>query len=107
MTSANGVLFQNTPNCLDFNCCSNTSSIKSLETQELLKLYPNPVSNYLEVSWAINKQVGYQVINTLGQAVATGNLQFGINSIDISDLALGQYCLVLSDQNLRKTFIKH
>lgn len=60
-----------------------------------LKVYPNPFNNYLFVQSA-NKD-SYQIFNSLSQIVSTGEINSGINKIDIENLEKGVYYLRTSN----------
>ena len=69
------------------------------KTQTQLRLFPNPCGSDLNVS--VNKETAFQVLNTSGQIVLSGQTS---ERIDVSELAIGSYFLKMGDQLL--TFIK-
>lgn len=69
------------------------------KAQTQLSLFPNPCSIELNVS--VNKEEAFQVLNTSGQMVLSGQTN---GRIDISELATGSYFLKIGEELL--TFIK-
>lgn len=73
-----------------------------------LVLYPNPAHD--KINWRVTRTphgaYAAKVIDALGRTVATGEAQFG--SLDISELAPGNYLLELTDGQgtLRARFVK-
>lgn len=72
-----------------------TSSITSEFTDsEPFIAYPNPTHGKLYVKYSYGEPISYQIINSVGQVVLTGqasseDLQF--NGLDLTDLPSGQY----------------
>ncbi|PZR23330.1 MAG: hypothetical protein DI539_03505 [Flavobacterium psychrophilum] len=75
-----------------------------------LNIYPNPAKDVLNITSEITGATGsYEIYNTLGQAIATGNVTFEKEqSIDISGLSQGIYIIKLNREGKTKTlkFIK-
>ncbi len=89
---------------------SDLVSIKNIDVQEL-SLYPNPVSNLLNVSFEQVQTPGtISIIKTTGEVVLTQKLSVGStkSSIDISSLVSGVYVLRMdfNNKSLSKNFIK-
>lgn len=89
----------------DINYTPSTSSINETEKIDL-SVFPNPVSDAVNVSWGSNSDVNYQEIilkNLQGQVVKRMDVQPGQTSckVDISDVAKGTYVLFLrSDKGM-------
>lgn len=54
-------------------------------------VYPNPANTVLNIS--VKENTSITIVNILGAIIATQNLQTGINSIDVSNLAKGVYLI--------------
>ena len=72
------------------------------EPESELTIYPSPATTELTVESAETNN--YQLINTMGQVVSTGNLVAGKNIIDISNLSTGVYLIKTSSG--QKRFVK-
>ena len=67
----------------------NASLVSIIEELNEFEIYPNPVAQDLFV--VTNSAEYYQIINSSGQLIISGNLIAGKNQIDISKLGAGQY----------------
>ena len=75
------------------------------------ELYPNPVKDIIHIRWNNNngsqeEELSYRLINTLGQIIRTGTLDFTGNASNIKDLgnlASGSYFVELSLNDATKT----
>lgn len=65
------------------------------EPPSILKAYPNPTSNYINVHFAKSENLTYKIVNTIGQTVHSGNVLN--NRIDVSRLKNGWYLLKIND----------
>ncbi len=73
-----------------------------------LKLFPNPANNFISFNgFPANRIIHYNIINLYGQIIKEDDTHN--HSIDVSDLAAGQYILTLQDdeQLATKQFIKN
>jgi hypothetical protein len=71
-------------------------------------IYPNPATEYLNVSNAANNNLSYMVLDATGKVALKGALQQD-GKIAVTALAKGSYTLVLADQErlvLRQAFVK-
>jgi endonuclease I len=91
-------------NCLG-ECYKNESSgiasIKKYEGHNLLRIYPNPASNSINILFNDNESHSYilKITNSTGQLLHELTLEQANNSIDISDFEAGIYIISLSDVN--------
>ncbi|MDR6968214.1 hypothetical protein J2X31_002231 [Flavobacterium arsenatis] len=67
-----------------------------------LKVYPNPVSNILNLSYTQNI-TNVAIFNVLGQEVITNNVNATQGQIDMSDLASGTYLVKVTAGDQTKT----
>lgn len=85
-------------------------SVSDFALENLIKIYPNPVSDNLNIELTnINENVDYQIFNTLGQKLVEGNLNSNrINTLNTSQYASGIYFVKLftGSQSMTKKFIK-
>ena len=82
--------------CYDlYNYCQDgwTGPTNIIEHRNVINVYPNPVSNLLN----INKKVNIKVINILGSVIVQED---NISSLDVSTLPLGVYSLLLEYKGL-------
>ena len=63
----------------------------SMEDQKRFIIYPNPVQDILSVELGNVESAAYQVLNTAGQIVSSGNIFTSSSTIDISGLTSGIY----------------
>lgn len=79
-----------------------------IETTEIssFALYPNPVADELNVSFAYHTGYTFRIVNTLGQQISTGEVSG--NPIDVSALKTGIYIIELNkgDKRIVKKFAK-
>ena len=74
-----------------------------------LNLYPNPVSDFLNVNGNDIAGNNWNIVNSLGQIVMNGNILNNNISIQVNDLNNGYYLfqLISSDhRTVQKAFIK-
>ncbi len=102
-------------NCLPENSCSfqiidfviidSTTSVITIPGEDLgIKLYPNPVSDL--VNLFIPENLGtqqYQIFDITGRIMKSGRIDAGISAVEIGDMSEGVYTIQLqSTQGLRK-----
>jgi hypothetical protein len=63
------------------------------------QVYPNPVSNFLEINNNETTTVFYRVSNTMGQAMASGTLVKGNNTLKMEHLSTGLYFVHLHTED--------
>jgi len=91
----------------DGDCASVVSSTADLEYGQMLRVSPNPATNYLQLTgWEDGYPIQAQFINPLGQLVKRGI--FNEARINISNLPPGAYQVILLREGKVKTarFIK-
>ncbi|MCI5057657.1 MAG: T9SS type A sorting domain-containing protein [Flavobacteriales bacterium] len=77
---------------------SNSSSVNGETIMDLqLELYPNPTQDFIKVY--VNTQSQVILTNLKGQLVHQGNLQEGLNEIDMNHLPSGLYNLRVTNEN--------
>ena len=83
------------------------SSIQTIDEGDCIQIFPNPASNQLTIKINLNKELRFNIFNSLGQSVKNGNIESNSESIDISNLTNGIYSIELSSENKieRKFFI--
>lgn len=78
-------------NTILVNGCNN-SAVSENANSQILKLYPNPITDHLIVQ--TKTEGNYRILNLDGQLIKKGKLQSKINNIDISSLSKGYYLFV-------------
>src|SRR5690606_23575472 len=75
-----------------------------------IKLYPNPVHNYLQVEFSNSTMNSdWQICSLEGKIVLSGRMNLSTGGIDCSGLTNGMYVFKWTDgsQSNQKIFIKH
>lgn len=100
----------NTRLFIDDVAFNNTSAISSKQNtkNEVLKIYPNPVSTKLTIKSPVSVGSQFTIYNLHGEAVIHGSIPTTQSSIDLETLTEGFYTIELttSDKNIRSLFIK-
>jgi PKD repeat protein len=104
---------------LTINNCGKTDSISKTITVDALnisenqqdswKVYPNPVSQILQVDYFASDVSNFLIYNGLGEIVLNGNLTFGTNKISTDQLNQGVYYIEFNHSSFscgRAKFIK-
>jgi hypothetical protein len=83
----------------------------TLDTRETVKenpvsVYPNPVSDILNISLKGSKEENVEIYNMEGRKVMETKIGNGKSSINVSNLQTGNYILVIKDISLSTKFIK-
>jgi WD40 repeat protein len=77
---------------------SSTLKIENSSASSDISLYPNPTGNLLQLNLAEkNLNVNYNIINSLGQIINSGNLKSGNNILDVTLLSNGFYTIIPDD----------
>ena len=63
---------------------------------KILKIHPNPFTNEITIDNLLNEQSSYSIINTIGQEVMSGKINF--NKIHVGQLKAGIYILKINNQ---------
>lgn len=75
-------------------------AVHDYSSQQLLAVYPNPVSDVLYMKNLPCEKVNYSIFNVLGQKVATGSSN---GSISVAELGKGVYILQVKGENFLET----
>jgi hypothetical protein len=67
-----------------------------------ISVYPNPVSNLLNVNTGTNNDLSYSIFNIMGQSISNGKLTTIDNRIDFSQLSKGVYFFNIFNRELNK-----
>ena len=85
-----------------YNCALAVENIKT----DQLSIYPNPVTDVLNISSKLNKEENAVIYNMEGRVVMKVKVSNGKNTINVSKLAAGSYILTINDANVSSKFIK-
>ena len=92
-----------TPNNLAFNVTEFTVtpplSTEPFNSNNSFKIYPNPVSDVLNISNPTKNLKAYTIYNTLGQKVLKNTTSLQQSEINVSNLKLGTYLLNLETED--------
>jgi alpha-tubulin suppressor-like RCC1 family protein len=80
------------------SCPTSVLAVNSFEITENLKIYPNPVKDFLNISYENPINI-ISIVNLLGQEVINTNQ----SKIDVSDLISGTYFIKISSDDFVKT----
>lgn len=86
-----------------YNC---QLSVDDLSKKELITIYPNPVSDVLNISMKISKEEKVEIYNMEGRKVLETTINNGKNQINVSNLQTGDYILNIKGIELTTKFIK-
>jgi Leucine-rich repeat (LRR) protein len=67
-----------------------------------VKIYPNPVSNFLHIS-GISKSAVLKIVSLTGQTLLSGKVNHENELFDLSFLNRGNYFIIIDSNNVRKT----
>lgn len=71
-----------------------------------LEIYPNPVTDVLNISTKLSKEENAVIYNMEGRVVLKTKISNGKNTIDVSKLSKGSYIISLTEGNVSSKFIK-
>lgn len=94
---------------LTWNISTTAVGINEINASSSIKIFPNPVSNLLNVTFENNQEIiSTYIIDALGNKIKTVKLFNTNNTIDFSDLTAGYYNLIIetSSEVLNKRLIK-
>ncbi|WP_223607704.1 T9SS type A sorting domain-containing protein [Chryseobacterium sp. OSA05B] len=87
----------------EYSCVLST---KETAKENLISVYPNPVSDLLIVSWKGNKEEKAEIFNMEGRKVMETTIGSERNKINVSNLPSGNYILTIKGIELSAKFIK-
>ena len=97
----------------NLNCSNDTTfNIKTLAIpyfkNDLITIYPNPVTQYLTLETGQTKHYQLMVLNVLGQIVVQKDIYLPKETLDVSYLSKGVYTLEIADKEItsRLKFLK-
>ena len=80
--------------------------VESLGTENIqienISIYPNPISNILNVNVGSSSGLNYSIFNITGQIIFNGKFTSSNNRVDFSNLSKGVYFLQVLDKQLNK-----
>lgn len=71
------------------------SSTTNAESQNAFQIFPNPASNYLNISLVNKEQYSFSIYNPIGQLLKSGNLT---DQISLNGLANGMYFIQIQNK---------
>jgi hypothetical protein len=84
-------------------CDDNPLELQNKISEDLL-LYPSPAGEFIHVELAALEKQSFNVMNFQGQIVLKGELESGINTLQLQELRTGLYVLVTGSSRI--TFMK-
>ncbi|MCH2043438.1 MAG: T9SS type A sorting domain-containing protein [Saprospiraceae bacterium] len=81
-----------------------STSVVEIELMPTFKLYPNPSQDviYIQTELDLKNSFSYALMNNLGQVVEHGVLNNNLNVIDLKELSLGIYWMLIYDDTMKK-----
>ena len=80
------------------SACGYTTGIKANNQQTTVKVYPNPATNFIQVSLAGNgENTSIEIYNTIGECVRRQTATSSNCQINVADLSNGVYILNVKD----------
>ena len=77
-------------------------STQENELEDSLKIFPNPVSSYIQIENQ-NKKLDFEIYNIVGEKILSGVLRIG-EKVNINRLQSGQYILKTKSYKPEKQF---
>lgn len=78
-----------------------TSSVHELSNDKTdIRIFPNPANDYFELKTAVSEKLLVRIYNTNGVLVASNTFANG-DQVDISQLSLGIYVVVINNQSFK------
>lgn len=91
---------------LTLGTLQNNLSIQDVPFIGALEVYPNPVSQMLQVSNTLYPNLSFYFYSVSGNIILQGDMSTSTNSIDVSSLQNGVYFLVLLDEDSQSSITK-
>ncbi|MCW3123918.1 MAG: C-terminal target protein [Flavipsychrobacter sp.] len=82
-----------------------TSPQPSPKEREVLRIYPNPVTNVINIG-GLQSDMHYRLLNMVGSVVMEGIVDNGRSVVNVKNVANGVYMLDLTDDEGRRTVSK-
>lgn len=86
-----------------YNC---ELSVNETSKKDLIAIYPNPVSDMLNISVKISKDEKVEIYNMEGRKVLETTISKGKNTVNVSNLPTGNYILSIKGINVSSKFVK-
>ncbi|MCW3161854.1 T9SS type A sorting domain-containing protein [Chryseobacterium oryctis] len=86
-----------------YNC---SLSVKDITKKDIVSIYPNPVSDILNISAKLEKEEKVEIFNIEGRKVLETTISNDKNKINVSNLTTGDYILTIKGINLSSKFVK-
>jgi hypothetical protein len=83
-----------------------TLAVDDASKKEIITIYPNPVSDVLNISMKITKEEKVEIYNMEGRKIMETTIGKGKNSINVSHLQIGDYILKIKGLEISTKFIK-
>lgn len=82
------------------------TGIDVADFSESVEIYPNPARDLLTIKHSFDQPVEYFVSDVFGRNIMSGVMHGGSESLNVSNLAVGQYIMVLNGESnqIRKQF---
>ncbi|MGG7437880.1 T9SS type A sorting domain-containing protein [Chryseobacterium arthrosphaerae] len=81
-------------------------STKEIKKEQPVSIYPNPVSDFLNISLKGNKEEKVEIYNMEGRKVIDAVVGNGRNQINVSGLQPGSYIITIKNLEISAKFIK-
>ena len=81
-------------------------STKEIKKEQPVSIYPNPVSDFLNISLKGNKEEKVEIYNMEGRKVIDAAVGNGRNQINVSGLQPGSYIITIKNLEISAKFIK-
>ncbi len=85
----------------DIHGLINTTSVSQETNDQLILVYPNPVSHMMTIEWPTPTSTAYTLTSMFGQQVLKGTISNGRNFIDLTSVTPGMYVLTAGPQVIK------
>lgn len=86
-----------------FNCCGKGTEVNEV-LNYLIKIHPNPATDFLTVEWSGDSKAVLKISNLQGQIVVIHEIDPGTAEINIQSLKSGIYFVQITDQENRAVY---
>jgi hypothetical protein len=77
-----------------------TGTYNSSQEKADFQVFPNPAKDYVNIQYKEEKKAGFKIMDIQGKIIKKGQLNAGINKIELPDIPNGNYILTIIRNNV-------